>query len=68
MCDLEKEIASLRKKIDLLYEKHMNGYRSGDNTRARTTTANARISELNDRIHGLREILKNQQSNEEGEL
>lgn len=54
MTETEKEIERLQQKKDKLYSDHMQRYRDGANTRARTTTTNARIGEINDRIQELR--------------
>lgn len=56
--EIRKELEALTAKKDAMYQKHMERYRSRSATRARTTTLNANVSMLNDRITELRAVLK----------
>lgn len=54
----QKELESLLAQREELNARHMNKYRSGVATRAQTTTHNARVSALNERIQWLRNEIK----------
>lgn len=55
---LQKELDELLLKRKKLHEKQMATYRNGSATRARTTTNNAIVSSLNERIISIRNTLK----------
>ena len=56
--EIQREIDALMEKKDNMYIKHMERYRNGSATRARTTTLNANVSMINDRITELRTNLR----------
>lgn len=56
--ELSGELADLEKKRDKINRKTMESYRSGSATRSRTTTANAEVSNINERIEFLRKKIK----------
>lgn len=55
---MQKELDGLLKKREDLQTKHMEKYRNHAATRAQTTTHNAKVSDVNDRIVFLRNELK----------
>jgi SWI/SNF-related matrix-associated actin-dependent regulator 1 of chromatin subfamily A len=55
--DIKRDINETRKKIEKLRERQLKDWQSGDITRKRTTTYNAQISQHNDRIQELKNIL-----------
>ena len=59
---LQKELDGLLAKRDKMREKQMASYRNGTATRARTTTANANVSNLNDEITEIRRMIKEKSS------
>lgn len=52
--ELEQMIA----KREKMHADHMNKYRNGSATRAKTTTHNANVSQINERIQWLRAEIK----------
>jgi hypothetical protein len=54
----QKELDKLLAKRDRFRQQQMDSYRNHTATRARTTTRNAEVGKLNERIVWLREQLK----------
>lgn len=55
---IQIELKELLEKRDRIREKQMDSYRSRSATRARTTTRNADVDRINDRIIWLRQQIK----------
>jgi hypothetical protein len=62
---IEIKMKKLQNKLKRLFQKrekmnmaHMESYKNGSATRARTTTHNARVSDLNKQIQEVREEIK----------
>lgn len=55
---LQKELDELLDKRDKIRAKQLNRYRDRSATRARTTTSNANVDRINERIVWIREELK----------
>jgi GGDEF domain-containing protein len=60
---MQKELDDLLQQRETLRTKHMEKYRNNSATRAQTTTHNARVSDINDRITFLRNELKKEAAN-----
>ena len=58
----QKELDKLLAKRDALHIRHMARYSNGTASRAHTTTLNAEVGKLNERIIWLREELANSKS------
>jgi len=58
MKKLQNKLERLLKKRDKMNMEHMEKYRNGSATRARTTTHNARISDLNEQIQEVRDEIE----------
>lgn len=55
---LQKELDALLARRDRLREKQFNSYVNSTHTRAQTTTSNAEVDRLQDRIEWLRHEIK----------
>ncbi|MDP1931891.1 MAG: LPD38 domain-containing protein [Gammaproteobacteria bacterium] len=64
----EKELDRLEAQKDKMHKAHMQKYRDRSATRAQTTTHNARVSELNDRIQSLKRDIKKEKGSDETAL
>jgi hypothetical protein len=64
----EEELESLLKQRDEANTRHMQKYRDGSATRAQTTTHNARISNMNERIEWLRSEIKKERKAGQAEV
>ena len=56
ICQIDNEISDLLIEKEKLWSEQMNSYDIGTATRKRTTTRNARITNMNERIFELRKI------------
>ena len=54
----QKELDQMLAKRDALHEQHMKRYANGTASRARTTTTNAQVTNMYDRIEWLRQEIK----------
>lgn len=58
MTEHAKELEELLARRDALHQRHLSRYDDGSASRARTTTLNAEVGRLNERIEWLRSELK----------
>jgi chromosome segregation ATPase len=58
MKKLQNKLEKLLQKRDKMNMEHMERYRNGSATRARTTTYNARSADLNEQIQEVRDEIK----------
>jgi hypothetical protein len=58
LINLQRELNSLLEKRSDMRTKHMEKYRNHSATRAQTTTHNARVSQINERVEWLRSEIK----------
>lgn len=64
--ELQKELDALLLKRDQIREKQMERYHNGSATRARTTTGNADVGRVNDRIVWVRDLMRSNTLNHLG--
>lgn len=58
MSELQRELDQLIAKRDRIRERQMQTFHNGTHTRARTTTSNAQVDQLQERIQWLRDEIK----------
>jgi len=66
MSDLQRDLEECLAKIDRLREKQFAAFMKGGHTRATTTTRNANIDKIQERVVWLREEIRRQANGSHG--